>query len=134
MKTNNSERRKHKRQKANGNLIIYNEKMYAEIVDISKGGLSCRTRVNPKKMFTPILDVEILDRVSGEFINGLSGIMVRCSELISQGDGKQETILNFGIEFKNMTDEKKVLLDKLINSCLISDAKIQDQNKNIVFN
>ncbi len=113
-----AERRKHERQKAGDSLIMYNEKMYAEIIDISKGGLLCKCRVSPKKMFSPVFDVEILDRDSGKFIKGLSGVLVRCAQLQPKESNATDVILDFGIEFKNMTEEKENLLDQFITSSL----------------
>ncbi len=118
MSAHSAERRKYERKKVDGSLIMYNEKMYAEIIDISKGGLLCKCRVRPKKMFSPVFDVEILDRDSGKFVKGLSGVLIRCDELQAQDVDAPEVVLDFGIEFKNMTEEKENLLDQFITSRL----------------
>ena len=118
MAQNSTERRKHKRLNARGSLIIYNEKMYAEVIDISKGGLACSCRVSLKKMFSPVFNLEILDRKSGRFIKGLSGIMVRCTENKVEKITKKNAVLDFGIEFFQMTEEKENLLATFLDASL----------------
>ncbi len=122
MDTDYPERRKHQRHKADGSLIIYNDKMYAEVMDISLGGLACRSRINPGKIFFPNFDVEILDTSSGKFLKDISGILVRYNEHPPAVDNAKEIVLDFAIEFSHMTGKKIQLLDAFMKSSLESPA------------
>lgn len=125
MYANQKERRKHLRLKTNGSLLIFNDKMYAEVLDVSVGGLACRSRVNPNKILSPVFNVEILDRESGGFLKGLSGAIIRCTEQILPDEKGRESVLNFGVEFKNLTEKKKQHLGDFIQSCLLKKNRVQ---------
>jgi hypothetical protein len=100
------DRRQYERFKVNGGLLLYNKDLYAEILDISPGGLLCTCRAGRNKLLFADFEMDLLDKSTGRFLSGLSGeIRRRTTHHKITPDRKKESYM-VGVAFKNLTKEK----------------------------
>jgi hypothetical protein len=126
METLSPERRKHPRYKMSKNVLAINQDILAEVIDISNGGMACQCLSSTDRPLAVISDIEILNCELGTSIEGLSCRMVRSSNKTISDTFTSTMIMNFIIEFQNVTSKQFKQLDQFIkdNSLLEAAASI----------
>jgi c-di-GMP-binding flagellar brake protein YcgR len=112
MGTTHRERRKTHRLEAITYALSVNEEILAEIIDISKCGISCRSLMTDNKPLLPITEIGLLNCESGSSVENLACRMVRVAyETIDK-----KTFVNFSVEFQNLTTYQRNKLDQFIKT------------------
>lgn len=112
------ERRKHIRYNIKQDALFYNQEHFAEIINISRGGIACRCMVE-SEVFSPVLtSIDLLDCNGGMFVQGLSCRRIRRYSPKQIPVHKQNYhTRNCYFEFVNLQDEHEEDIEKFILAC-----------------
>lgn len=110
------ERRRHPRYTVKDNILLFNGTVFAEIVNISQGGLYCRFLTDLKEQSSPIMQVDLINAPDKLFVEHIS-----CNDLnwFDMGTRKlfNTTVLrNCRLEFSSMDESMQNLLGRFIQS------------------
>ena len=109
-----NERRKHPRYKMNKNVLSISEDVLAEVVDISGAGISCKCLASFDKLLAQIHKIELLNCGLGTSVKGLHGRLVRSSIRALSLASPSTMIMNFSLEFQDLTQIKRRQLFQFI--------------------
>ena len=126
MGTVRNERREHPRYRVNKDVLSINQDILAEVIDISKCGMSCRCLTSTDRPLTAITEIELLNCELGTSIESLHCRMVRSSQKTISGAFTSTLITHFSLEFQNITGSQRQQLDQFIkdNSLLETNASL----------
>jgi hypothetical protein len=108
------ERRKYPRYRVDKDVLSINQDILAEVLDISTGGMSCRCLMSTDKPLTAITEIELLNCELGTSIECLSCRIVRSSKKTISDAFTSTVIMNFGLEFQDLTGSQCQQLDQFI--------------------
>lgn len=111
-----NERRKHPRYKTNKNILFVNKDILAEVVDVSGSGISCAFLARYDRIFTQIHQIQLLDCELGTSIEGLHGRLVRSSNKAISFASPLMMIMNFSVEFQDLTQLQSKRLFQFIKN------------------
>lgn len=110
-----TERRKHRRYFVKDNILLYNEITFAEIIDISEGGVCCRFITEAKDQHLPCSIVDLLNAADKFHVRGLPCLDLNCHELASTTGSPPLTVVReCRLEFRNLTESQKQQLRTFI--------------------
>lgn len=112
------ERRRHPRYNVRQDALFYNQEHFAEIINISRGGIACRCMVE-SEVFSPVLtNIDLLDCNGGTFVQGLSCRRIRrCApKTVPVHESNYHTRDSF-FEFIDLQGEHEEDIDKFIMAC-----------------
>lgn len=69
-----TERRSHERYRVKEKVMLYNGTTFAEVVNISEGGLCCRFLLDTKNQLHPVHTIDLIDAPQKRFIQKISCI------------------------------------------------------------
>ena len=115
MDTEGIERRKRPRYKVNKDVLSINQDILAEVIDISTCGMSCRCLMSTDKPLTTITEIELLNCELGTSIECLPCKMVHNSKKKISDAFTSTVVMNFGLEFQDLTGRQCQLLDQFIS-------------------
>ena len=110
----NDERRRHPRYTMNKKVLSINEDILAEVVDISESGISLRCLANVSEKLNKIITIEIVDCGMGTSVEDLFGRLVRSSKQVSFPASLSVMIMDFSLEFLDLTYIKRKQLLQFI--------------------
>jgi hypothetical protein len=121
-----NERRKHPRYKMNKNILSISEDVLAEVVDISEAGISCKCLASFDKLLIQIYKIELLNCELGTSVEGLHGRLIRSSNRAISLALSSTIIMNFSLEFQDLTQIKRKQLFQFIKygEGVVSNTKI----------
>ena len=108
------ERRKHPRFRMNPDVLSINQDILAEVVDISNCGVSCRCLASSDKPMAAITEIELLNCKIGTSVDCLPCRMVRSSKKTISEAFTSTMIMQFSVEFQNLTGPQRNQLDQFI--------------------
>lgn len=108
------ERRKRPRYRVNKDVLSLNQDILAEIIDISACGMSCRCLMSTDKPLTAITEIELLNCELGTSIECLPCRMTRSSKKHISDAFTSTVIMNFSLEFQDLTGRQCRQLDRFI--------------------
>jgi hypothetical protein len=111
-----NERRKHPRYKTNKNILFISEDILAEVVDVSGSGISCKFLARFDKLLGQMHQIELLDCELGTSIKGLYGRLVRFSNKAICLASPLMMIMNFSLEFQDLTQIQQKRLFQFIEN------------------
>jgi len=111
-----NERRKYPRYQTNKNILCISEDILAEVVDVSGSGISCKFLARCDKLLAQTHLIELLDCELGTSIKGLFGRLVRCSNKAISLASPLMMIMNFSLEFQNLTQIQRKQLFHFIEN------------------
>ena len=114
MDTAGIERRKQPRYRVNKDVLSINHDILAEVIDISACGMSCRCLMSADRPLTTITEIELLNCELGTSIECLPCRMVRSSKKTISDAFTSTVIMNFGLEFQDLTGRQCQQLDQFI--------------------
>lgn len=114
MDTVRTERRKDPRYRVSTNVLAINQDILAEVIDISNCGMACRCLSSTDRPLTVITNIEILNCELGTSIEGLSCRMVRSNKKSISDVFISTMIMNFILEFQNLTSKQSKQLNQFI--------------------
>ncbi len=114
MDTAGIERRKRPRHRVNKDVLSINQDILAEVIDISACGMSCRCLMSTDKPLTAIAEIELLNCELGTSIECLPCRMVRSSKKNISDAFTSTVIMNFSLEFQDLSGRQCRQLDQFI--------------------
>lgn len=122
MKTRPKERRRHIRYRVNKNVLSISQNMLAEVLDISTCGMGCQCLAVSEKPLEKIDEIEILNCEIGTSVEGIPCKLVRSRERAISDALTSTIIINFGVEFQNLTESQRKKLHQFIRDNSLPEA------------
>ena len=119
---NYRERRRHPRYSVERNALLYNQEHFAEILNISVGGLACRCLVESDIFGREINNVDLLDCNGGKNVQGLKCRRVRHGDAIAERGNDRYLTREHFFEFVDLGEDKTEELLQFILSCTSGSA------------
>lgn len=120
------ERRRHPRFVMGQDALLYNRDVFAEIVDISMGGIACQCLVHGEDYGAPMTDIDLLDCDAGMHVKGLSCRLVRDREVPLQDAVGLTHMHTWFLEFTDLSERQREQLAWFISTCSQdSDNRLQ---------
>lgn len=115
-----TERRDHPRYIVKDNILLFNGSIYAEIVNISMGGIFCRFLTDIHEQPGPIESIDLINAPAKIFLR-----KVKCKDLNwSESETRQlfstTALRNCRLEFTNMDEMTREQLLNFLNSVVVS--------------
>ena len=102
----NAEARRHPRYRAKEDILVYNETTFAEIIDISEAGLSCRYLVNLRDTERRVAAVDLLNGPERLHVRDIKCREVYCRDEIISLSFPSTVLRTCGITFADVDEEK----------------------------
>lgn len=109
-----NKRRKYPRYKMNENILSINGDILAEVIDISRSGISCKCLASVDKAITGIDEIELFNCQFGTSVKGLLCKWVRSSIKTISPTSPLMMIMNFSLKFEDLTQIKQEQLFQFI--------------------
>lgn len=110
-----AERRAHPRYSVKNNILLYNEITFAEIINISKGGVCCRFIIESKEQHTACTTVDLFNTAEKFYIQQLSCRDLNCHELSAVDITPVSAVIrDCRLQFLDLDDIQKKLLESFI--------------------
>lgn len=113
-KPSGRDRRRFTRYQVHQNSILCNGESLAEVLDISAGGLACKSFIDQQDSSKVITDVEILNCDIGQSVQGLNCRRVRIGEKVEQVSVKNGMSPDCFFEFIEMSSRQADELRRFI--------------------
>jgi hypothetical protein len=111
------ERRRHPRFMVGQDALLYNHNVFAEILDISMGGVACQCLVHGEDYGAPMADIDLLDCDAGKHVKGLSCRLVRDREVPLQDEAGLTHMHTWFLEFTDLSEWQREQLARFIANC-----------------
>ena len=118
----NRDRRRHPRYSVERNALLYNQEHFAEILNISVGGLACRCLVESDIFGSEVNNVDLLDCNGGKNVQGLKCRRVRHGVQKAEQEHDRYLTREHFFEFVDLCEEKTDELLQFILSCTSGSA------------
>ena len=118
------ERRKYTRYKVTQDVLSVNQDVLAEVIDISECGISCQGLTYTAKPLATIIEIELLNCELGTSIDCLPCRIVRRSKKAIFDEFASTMIMNFSLEFTNLTSKQLKLLGQFIKDNSLSEVEM----------
>jgi c-di-GMP-binding flagellar brake protein YcgR len=132
-----NERRRHPRYTMNKKVLLINEDILAEVVDISESGISLQCLANVAEKLNKIITIEIVDCGMGTSVEDLFCRLVRSSKKVFSPASFSAMIMNFSLEFLDLSQIKRKQLLQFIEdgrgSCIERKKHMEDTSKSSRF-
>lgn len=109
------ERRAHPRYKVKKNILLYNEITFAEIINISKGGVFCKFMVEAKDQHCACTSVDLLNTADRHYVQHLPCRDLTCHELGRCEPPTSTVIRDCRLQFLDLTTEKTEQLERFFS-------------------
>ncbi len=120
--TNYRERRRHPRYTLGNDALLYNQEHFAEILNISIGGIACRCLIESSGFSNKVNHVDLLDCNGGINVQGLKCRRVRKSVSQSVSDHNRHLTREHFFEFIDLSESQTEELEQFIVSCMAGSA------------
>ncbi len=115
--TNHRERRRHPRYTLGNDALLYSQEHFAEILNISIGGMACRCLIESDGFSNEVNNVDLLDCNGGINVQGLKCRRVRKSAQKSGPDHDRYLTRDYFFEFMDLNETQEKELLQFILSC-----------------
>jgi c-di-GMP-binding flagellar brake protein YcgR len=119
-----NERRRHPRYRVNKDVLSINQDILAEVIEISKCGMSCRCLTSTARPLTSITEIELLNCDHGTSVENLHCRMVRSSKKSISGAFTSTQIMHFSLEFQLISKTQRRQLDRFIADNSLFEADV----------
>ncbi len=109
-----NKRRKHPRYKMNENVLSISEDILAEVLNISRSGISCQCLASVDEAITRIEEIELFNYQLGTSVNGLLCNWVRSSIKTISPTSPLTMVMDFSLNFQDLTQIKQRQLFQFI--------------------
>jgi hypothetical protein len=116
MKASSTERRAYQRYHVKDRIMLYNGSTFAEIVNISKGGILCRFLLDTQGQLYPVRQIDLIDAPGKIFIQKISCHDLNWHETEIHRLFGTTALRNCRLQFIQLPIEKQTELEVFINS------------------
>jgi c-di-GMP-binding flagellar brake protein YcgR len=124
MDTVQKERRRYIRHQMSKNVLSISKDTLAEVLDISPCGMGCKCLRDSAVPLTQVTEIEIVNCDADTSVEGLRCRLVRVRERKISDALPSTMIVNFGLEFGQVTQAQKQQLDTFIKENVLCDAGV----------
>lgn len=86
------------------------DSQYAQINNISEGGLCFRQQYNAAPFSSPLLLLDLFNCNDGSSLEQLPGEIVAANEQLKELNGRKTTIINYSLRFKGLSQAQRKVL------------------------
>jgi c-di-GMP-binding flagellar brake protein YcgR len=114
------ERRNHPRYEVKDNILLFNGTIFAEIVNISMGGIFCRFLTDIHDQPTPIRRIDLINASEKIFLQEVTCKDLNWSDTETRQLFHSTALRNCRLKFNDMDAETKAKLLQFVNSVVTS--------------
>lgn len=123
------ETRSHPRFQVRKDILMYNETTFAEIVDISEAGLSCRYLINLRDMEPEAISIDLLNGSDKLHVRNIHCKTIHCLNEIISPSFPSIILRTCGIKFAPLNEAKRKEIKNFIGMSKSSPAQAKDPDR-----
>ncbi|MDR3630713.1 MAG: PilZ domain-containing protein [Desulfocapsaceae bacterium] len=116
------DRRKHPRYKVHKNILSLSQDILAEVIDISRSGMSCQCLINTDIPLTAVNEIELLNCELGTSLACIPCRVVRSCKVNIFDSQSSTMIMHFGLAFNNLSAMQEEQIDLFIQDNSLREA------------
>lgn len=119
-----NERRNHPRYEVKDNILLFNGSIFAEIVNISMGGIFCRFLTDIHEQPTPIEHIDLINASEKIFLQQVTCKDLNWSDAETRQLFHSTALRNCRLKFKDLNVDTRAKLLRFMNSVVTSRQPI----------
>lgn len=124
-----TERRKHSRYIVKDNILLFNGSIFAEIVNISLGGVFCRFLTDVHEQLNPIHSIDLINAPDKIFVKNISCHDLNWADHDTRQLFNSTALRNCRLQFAQVDREKKNQLLQFMDSVVAAKQPISQTPK-----
>lgn len=119
------ERRAHERYHVKDKVMLYNGTTFAEVVNISEGGILCRFLMDTSNQFNPVHTIDLIDAPKKLFIQKISCIDLNWQDTEPRALFGTTALRDCRLQFSTLSPTKNSELHEFIQQVITTPANDQ---------